>query len=475
MKPREPCAGRNAASGFVQLKNKFIMGHFSLDFKKAKGSSDARESDHIERKVIPDNADPTRTHLNRELVKMPSGVYGRDEAIAHRIKTAGIKRKITNDQVRVIRTVLSGTHEDMMNIAANGQLDDWCNDSLKWLQNTFGKENVVSVVLHMDEHTPHLHASIVPIVTGERRKAKNKTAEEGKRTYRKKANAVRLCADDVLNRDKMVGYHDSYAEAMGKYGLKRGVRGSDARHTTTAQYYRNIKRETERLQNCMKLLQSDVEEAERLLKQTKSEINTEKLQAAKTEAKTALVSKIGSLLGSGKLKEVEQHNKKLCELVTDREQYIDELHEKIQRMEDRHSGQLSEVQQKHQSEVMELKNKHATDVSFLNGIICKAKQWFPRLEALLQIENLCRKIGFTTEQTEQLLTGKALNFSGSLYSDEHRKKFIVKNAEIKVFPTSAKPNLLILAVNRQPITEWFKEQWDSLKSRIYTRGRKFGI
>lgn len=86
---------------------------------------------------------------------------------------------------------------------------------------------------------------------------------------------------------------------MSKYGLKRGVRGSDARHTTTTQYYRNIKRETERLQNCMKLLQSDVEEAERLLKQTKSEINTEKLQAAKTEAKTAFVSKIGSLLGSG--------------------------------------------------------------------------------------------------------------------------------------------------------------------------------
>lgn len=444
------------------------MGHFSLDFKKAKGSSDARESDHIERKVIPDNADPTRTHLNRELVKMPSGVYGRDEAISHRIKTAGIKRKITNDQVRVIRTVLSGTHEDMMNIAEKGQLDDWCNDSLKWLQDTFGKENVVSVVLHMDEHTPHLHASIVPIVTGERRKAKDKPMGEGKRTYRKKANVVRLCADDVLNRDKMVGYHDSYAEAMGKYGLKRGVRGSDARHTTTAQYYRNIKRETERLQNCMKLLQSDVEEAERLLKQTKSEINTEKLQAAKTEAKTAFVSKIGSLLGSGKLKEVEQHNRKLCELVTDREQYIDELHEKIQRMEDNHSRQLSEVQQKHQSEVMELKNKHATDVSFLNGIICKAKQWFPRLEAFLQIEKLCRKIGLTAEQTEHLLTGNPLKFSGSLYSDEYRKNFNVANVEIKVFSTSEKTNLLLLAVNRQPIAEWFKEQLYKIKTNLRT-------
>ena len=448
------------------------MGHFSLDFKKAKGSSDARESDHIERKVIPDNADPTRTYLNRELVKMPSGVYGRDEAIAHRIKTAGIKRKITNDQVRVIRTVLSGTHEDMMNIAANGQLDDWCNDSLKWLQDTFGKENVVSVVLHMDEHTPHLHASIVPIVTGERRKAKNKTAEG---TYRKKANAVRLCADDVLNRDKMIGYHDSYAEAMSKYGLKRGVRGSDARHTTTAQYYRNIKRETERLQNCMKLLQSDIEEAQRLLQQTKSEISTEKLQAAKMEAKTAFVSEIGFLLGSGKLKEVEQHNRKLCELVTNREQHIDELHEKVQRMEDSHSKQLGEMRQKHQSEVANLESKHTVEVSLLNDIIRKAKRWFPMLDARLQMEDLCRKIGFSIEQIGVLLTGKALNFSGSLYSEEHRRKFKVENAEIKVFADSTKPNQLFLYVNRQPIVEWFKEQWNNLKLHLFSQRKSLRL
>lgn len=445
------------------------MGHFSLDFKKAKGSSDARESDHIERKVIPDNAAPTRTHLNRELVKMPSGVYGRDEAIAHRIKTAGIKRKITNDQVRVIRTVLSGTHEDMMNIAEKGQLDNWCNDSLMWLQDTFGKENVVSVVLHMDEHTPHLHASIVPIVTGERRKAKNKTAEEGKRTYRKKANAVRLCTDDVLNRDKMIGYHDSYAQAISKYGLKRGIRGSDARHTTTAQYYRNIKRETDRLQNCMKLLQSDINEARQLLQKTKSEVNTEKLQAAKTEAKTAFVSKIGSLLGSGKLKEVEQANKKLCELVTDREQYIDELHEKMQRIEDSHERQLGEMQQKHQSEVEKLTSKHSSEVTTLNGIIRKAKRWFPMLEARLQMEILCQKIGFTAEHIGVLLTGKALNFSGSLYSEEHRRKFKVEDAEIKVFSDSTKPNQLFLHINRQPIVDWFKEQWNNIKLHLFSQ------
>lgn len=34
------------------------MGYFTLDFKKAKGASDARMSDHIERRVIASNVDP---------------------------------------------------------------------------------------------------------------------------------------------------------------------------------------------------------------------------------------------------------------------------------------------------------------------------------------------------------------------------------------------------------------------------------
>ena len=60
----------------------------------------------------------------------------------------------------------------------------------------------------MDEHTPHIHATVVPIVTGERRKAMKKQAKD-KRTYRKKANAVRLCADDLMSRERLVAYHDS--------------------------------------------------------------------------------------------------------------------------------------------------------------------------------------------------------------------------------------------------------------------------
>ena len=110
-----------------------------MDIKKAKGTSDTTQSDHIERKIIPKNADPTRTHLNRVLVEYPDGVHGRDEAIAHRLNTAGIRRKITHDQVRVVRVVLSGTHEDMMNLALQLCLPaciltsgDWPRWSLHW-------------------------------------------------------------------------------------------------------------------------------------------------------------------------------------------------------------------------------------------------------------------------------------------------------------------------------------------------------
>ena len=110
------------------------MGYISIQINKAKGSADTGASD------------PTRTHLNRELVEFPDGVTDRTEAISHRIRMAGIRRKITPDQVRAIRIVLSGTHEDLMRVQEEGRLDGWCADNLQWLHRTFGQENTVSAV-----------------------------------------------------------------------------------------------------------------------------------------------------------------------------------------------------------------------------------------------------------------------------------------------------------------------------------------
>ena len=336
-------------------------------------------------------------------------------------------------------------------------MDEWCNDSMEWLHKTFGRENTVSAVLHMDETTPHIHATIVPIVTGERRKAKQKQTE-GKRSYRKKTDAARLCADDVLNRDKLIGYHDDYAKIMDKYGLQRGVRGSEARHVTTAQYYRDLKRQTGELETGVQQLQEEREEAEKQLKQVKKEIGTQKLEAVKTEAKAALIAKVGSLLGSGEIKELKQENRQLYEEVTSRDESIERLQTMMREQQKQHRKELTEVQAKH----IEILNERNKEISRLNRIIEKACKWFPYFMELLRIEKLCRLVGFNQELTNKLVKGEPIVCSGNLYSEEYRRKFATEKAGFQVVKNPTDNTKLVLSINRQPISDWFKEQFNKL-------------
>lgn len=394
------------------------MGYISIQINKAKGSADTGASDHIERKTIPKNADPTRTHLNRELVEFPDGVFDRTEAISHRIRTAGIKRKIPPNQVRAIRIVLSGTHEDMMKIQDEGRLDEWCDDNLQWLHRTFGKENTVSAVLHMDEHTPHIHATVVPIVTGGRRKAKKKQTE-GKRSYHKKANIVRLCADDVLTREKLVAYHDSYARVMEKYGLQRGVRGSEARHTTTAQYYRDLIRQTGELEANMRQLQTEQQQAEQQLDEVRQDVKSEKLEAAKTEAKAAFVAKVGSLFGGGKLKEFEHRNEDL-------QKRIQELEEEAIQREEQHSKQIQEM-----------KNAYERQYRKLSEFTDFVKRYFPYVEKLMPtIKFLRDTLNFGDGLIKKLCMFKDVTIKGELYSTEFRQHFKTDGSVCSLIETS---------------------------------------
>lgn len=85
----------------------------------------------------------------------------------------------------------------MKRIREEEKLDEWADDSLQWLQDTFGKENIVSAVLHRDETTSHVHAALIPIVTGERRKADKERADKAQTERKhtgKKARTPSVCA-----------------------------------------------------------------------------------------------------------------------------------------------------------------------------------------------------------------------------------------------------------------------------------------
>ena len=200
--------------------------------------------------------------------------------------------------------------------------------------------------------------------------------------------------------------------------------------------------------------------AEQELKQVKSEIRTDKLKKTATNAATAIASGVGSLFGSGKLKDLEQVNEKLRHEIAERDKGIDELKAKIQQMQEQHGKHIRNLQGIHNQE-LEVKDR---EISQLNTLLEKSFKWFPMLKEMLKMEKLCAAIGFTKDMIESLLTKKeAIQCSGKIYSEEHRRKFDIKNDIFRIEKSSVNENKLVLTINKQPIGEWFKEQWEKLR------------
>lgn len=213
------------------------MSYAVLHIMKASGSCTAIAR-HIERSTQPDNAHPELRHLNRDdFIKYPDGVDGLGEAIQHRLDHAGLTRKIGKNQVLALNVLLSSDGDALRRLADEGRLNDWAESSVRWAKETFGEENVVGAHLHMDEQTPHLHVTVVPIVTTERKKKASES--NAKRRYRTKSkDGPRLSANDIMTRENLIRFQDTYAEAMERFGLERGIRGSEARHVDQHEYYR---------------------------------------------------------------------------------------------------------------------------------------------------------------------------------------------------------------------------------------------
>ena len=145
---------------------------------------------------------------------------------------------------------------------------------------------------------------------------------------------------------------------------------------TTAQYYRDLKRQTGVLEANVRQLQTEQQQAEQQLDNVRKEIKSEKLEAAKTEAKAALVAKVGSLLGNRKLKGLEAENRTLQDEVAARDESIELLQQQIERQQEEHQRQLMELQAKHRREMADKETEHQKEVSFLKSIIQKPRNGF---------------------------------------------------------------------------------------------------
>ena len=412
------------------------MGYAVLHIDKARGNDSAMTA-HIERTFVPSNVDATRTHLNRDLVQFPANVTNRTEAIEHRIATSNIYRKVADNQVKALRFILSGSHEDMLRLESEGRLDEWCDSTMQWLYITFGKENVVAATLHADEETPHIHATVVPIVRGERRKAKAE-AENGKRKYKTKNNKVRLCADDVLTPKKLEQYQTDYAKRMQRFGLERGVHGSEANHRTTMEYYKEILKSTKE------------KEAQ------KAELTTKIKELEKQAGKLRMKGTLYSIFGNSELDKAEKRIEDL-EQEAERQRYLSEKEKNEIRKE---VVLLQDTVRGRDRAIAELKETVQVYEEERNWI----KRFFNDFYQLLNIRLMLRKMNFSDDRIAEMYRTEApQRGTAKAYSGLYKREFTEEGCEIRIAKDEKKRPLL--TINGIPITDWCELKWKQLINR----------
>ncbi len=118
---------------------------------------------------------------------------------------------------------------------------------------------------------------------------------------------------------------------------------------------------------------------------------------------------------------------------------------------------LWDVKDNHARELNRTNEQHQQEVGNLKRILDKAYRWFPSFKRFLNMEHECLQYGFNMEQTDKLLHGQRINYSGWLHSNEYRRNVLADNVTAQVI-RDEKRNLF-LHINETPIAQWFKEQF----------------
>ena len=205
------------------LQEETIISYIVLNMKKYPQGDIAKVALENERqegyvRIGKETIDTSRTKNNYHIISPPDNGYA--EFIDQRIKQAGVKRKVKDDAIKMVSFVMTSDKDffdDMLPQVERAFFTDCVN----FVKKRYGKENIISAVVHKDETTPHLHINFVPITPDNRLSAKyyfdGKLAEL--------QTAV-------------------YEEVGKKWNLARGKVGSAAKHVDPKTYNKVVKQAT---------------------------------------------------------------------------------------------------------------------------------------------------------------------------------------------------------------------------------------
>ena len=176
-----------------------------LRFAKYKGSEISNIEAHNERTkdeyASNPDIDKSRSCLNFHLLE-PERKY-RAEA-ERQIKDAGCRTR--SDSVRLVEALVTATPEFFKG-KKKAEIKAYFQEALDFIREHQDQKTIISAVVHMDEKTPHMHLSFVPL-----------TADG------------RLCAKEIVgNKKKLTQWQDRFWEHMVKKypDLERGESASE--------------------------------------------------------------------------------------------------------------------------------------------------------------------------------------------------------------------------------------------------------
>lgn len=228
---------------------------------KLKSHSLGMASAHNLRTMLVPNADPEKTKFNTRWTR-----FGSDENLVSLVKSRlneiGID-KPRKDAVLAVEVFMSASPEyfrpsdsSQYGEYEQGKLDEWKKCTEKFLRDRYG-ENLVEMILHVDEGTPHIHAMVVPAVT--KTKSKRRTNDEIQKNIPAKTyTSATLDAKSMFNKFTLVNLQTDYAMAVKELGLERGIHGSKAVHQTIKAFYSVVNSQRKKTLSYSEILDPDV-------------------------------------------------------------------------------------------------------------------------------------------------------------------------------------------------------------------------
>lgn len=221
----------------------------------AVGGIQSHNNREHEPKTNPD-VDMSRSEDNYDLISCDNYKRSIKEKLSNLVESS---RAVRKDAVVVCNFIVTSDNETMNALGADRQRE-FFQDSVKWFSDRYGADRVLNATVHMDETTPHLHIGVMPIT------------QDG-----------RLSAKAIFTKTEMKAIQTEFARDVGeKYGLERGVEGSERTHLSEARFKEKkaleMANEHEAIAQELHVLAEDckqeLSEATRSLETVKQELST---------------------------------------------------------------------------------------------------------------------------------------------------------------------------------------------------------